>query len=48
MLVTPQAAKVTATVHGKCLLVKMEKALNMYNILRERPHSCNFYYSILL
>ena len=27
--ITLQTAKVTATVHGKCL-VKMEKALNLY------------------
>ena len=28
--VVPQTAKVTATVHDECL-VKMEKALNLYN-----------------
>ena len=39
-----QTAKVTATVCDKGL-VKMEKALNLCNILRER-HSPNFYYSI--
>ena len=48
--VAPQTAKVRATVHDKSL-VKMEKALNLYNdILREREkdHTHNFYYSILL
>ena len=47
--ITPQTRKVTATVHGKCL-VKMENALNLYNKIledRERSHSHNFYYSIL-
>ena len=48
--VAPQTAKVTAIVHDNCL-VKMEKELNLYNKVlweRERPHSHNFYYSILL
>ena len=49
-VVTPQTAKVMATVHDKTL-VKMKKALNMYNKIigkREKLHSHNFYYSILL
>ena len=33
--VLPPSAKVTATVQGKCL-VKMEKALNLSNVLRKR------------
>ena len=48
--VTPQAAKITSTVCNKCL-VKMEKALNLYNQIfweRDRSHSHHFYYSILL
>ena len=35
--VTLQTAEVIATVHDKCS-VKMEKALNLYNILRETDH----------
>ena len=47
--VAPQTAKVLATVHDKCL-VKIEKALHLYKIFgeRERIHSHNFYYRILL
>lgn len=50
--VTPQTAWVMATVHIKCL-VKMKNALNLYNKIwrdrkGERPHSYNFYYSMLL
>ena len=45
--ITSQNVKITALVSDKCL-VKMEKALNLYNkISWERPHSHNFYYSIL-
>lgn len=32
--VIPQTEKITATACGKCL-VKIEKALNLYNILRQ-------------
>ena len=39
--------QVMATLCDK-YLVKIEKALNLYIILREGPHSHNFYYSILL
>ena len=36
LAVTPQTAKVIATVHGKCL-VKMEKTFSLYSkVLRER------------
>ena len=49
--VTPQTAKVMAIVCDKCI-VKKKKASNLYNkiILRqkERPHSHNFYDSLLL
>ena len=46
--VAPQTAKIMATLH-KCL-VKMEQALKLYKatLWKERPHSHNFYYSILL
>ena len=45
---TPQTANVVSTAHGKCL-AKMEKTLNLYNILREeRPYSHNSYYHIFL
>ena len=48
--ISPQTAKVTATMYDKCL-VNMETALNLYNkIWRERErwqHSHNFYYRIL-
>ena len=41
---TPQTANVVSTAHDKCL-VKTEKTLNLYNILRgERPYSHNSYY----
>ena len=45
--IIPHTTKVMATVCDKHL-VKMEKALNLYNILTERPHSHSFYYNILL
>lgn len=48
--VIAQTAKVMATMCKKCL-AEREKALNLYNKMfgeRERPHSHNFYYSILL
>ena len=35
--VLPPSAKVTATVQSKCL-VKMEKALNLSNVEKERDH----------
>ena len=46
MDIAPQTGKLMATMCGSNL-VKVEKALNLYN-LRERPHSHNFYYSLLL
>ena len=44
--VVPQTAKVIATVHDECS-VKMEKALHLYSVLREREtifsqiHACS-------
>ena len=46
LAIAPQTGKLMATMCGSNL-VKVEKALNLYN-LRERPHSHNFYYSLLL
>ena len=46
----PQTAKIMTIGHDKCL-VKMEKALNLYNRIpgeRERSYAHYFYYSILL
>ena len=47
--VTPQTMKVTATVPGK-FLIMMGKVLKLWveDMNRERTHSHNFYYSILL
>ena len=45
--VKSQTAKVIAAVFDKCS-VKMEKASRLSDILRERPHSQNFFYSIIV